>query len=161
MRYDPIAYTYEADTHCAHCAEERFGRSERGFIAENAIDREGNPVGVIAPWDEWADTSYAGTAVLACGTCGDAIETCVVECPECGVSGRWQTTLEDAPEVLVDLGPCEAFCAYAEAYQRGVAASAFRNPVLPYETTAESEAWEAGVNAWRTKNCVGQDRFPL
>ena len=28
------------------------------------------------------------------------------ECNTCGGSGRWETTLEDAPTVLVDLGPC-------------------------------------------------------
>ena len=36
--HDPIAYTYEADTHCPACAEQRFGRSARGFIAEDATD---------------------------------------------------------------------------------------------------------------------------
>jgi hypothetical protein len=28
------------------------------------------------------------------------------ECDTCGGSGRWESTLEDAPTVLVDLGPC-------------------------------------------------------
>lgn len=70
----PIAYTYEADYHCPGCAEERFGRSaECGFIALYAHDREGNPVGVLAPWDEWQQ--FTGEAeVLACGTCGGVIE---------------------------------------------------------------------------------------
>ncbi len=57
-KYDPIAYTYEADIHCPDCAEARFGRGPDGFIASLAaptlpIDREGNLVGAVAPWDEW------------------------------------------------------------------------------------------------------------
>ena len=64
--HDPIAYTYEADTHCPGCAFKRFGRDENGFVPENAEDSEGNGVGVIAPWDEWE-------GVLACGTCGGVI----------------------------------------------------------------------------------------
>lgn len=28
------------------------------------------------------------------------------DCNTCGDTGRWETTLEDAPTVLVDLGPC-------------------------------------------------------
>jgi len=72
--HDPIAYTYEADTHCPGCTEERFGRGARGFIAEDATDSEGNPVGVIAPWDEWYNVGE-GNQTLACGTCGEVIET--------------------------------------------------------------------------------------
>lgn len=74
MRHEPIAFIYEADTHCPDCAEKRFGRGTRGFIAEGAIDHEGNPVGVIAPWDEWFDAG-CGYQSLACGTCGEVIET--------------------------------------------------------------------------------------
>lgn len=73
MRLHPTAYLYEADVHCPACAEARFGRSDRGFIAEVALDREGNPVGVIAPWDEWADPDWDQPAVLACGTCHGVI----------------------------------------------------------------------------------------
>lgn len=74
---DPIAYTYEADHHCESCAEKRFGRNERGFVAEDSIDSEGNTVGAVFQWDEWwANDVYEGRthAVLACGTCGEIIE---------------------------------------------------------------------------------------
>lgn len=70
---DPIAYTYEADYHCPGCAEERFGRSERGFIGEDSTDNENNPVGVVAPWDEWQQFN-GEDETLACGTCGTVIE---------------------------------------------------------------------------------------
>lgn len=71
---DPIAYTYEADTHCPPCTEARFGRGFLGWIAYDdeagpSVDREGNPVGVIAPWDEWCDADSPDEQVLACGTC--------------------------------------------------------------------------------------------
>ena len=49
---DPIGYTYEADVHCPSCTEAKFGRGADGFIASDAVDSEGNSVGVIAPWDE-------------------------------------------------------------------------------------------------------------
>lgn len=65
--HDPIGYTYDADVHCPDCAENAHGRSGRGFIGEDKHDGEGNPVGVIAPWDE---TSPHGEH---CGTCGDRI----------------------------------------------------------------------------------------
>ena len=80
--HDPIAYTYEADHHCPGCAEARFGRTDDGFIAgENedgsvATDTEGNPVGVIAPWDEW-EQGTGETETLACGTCHGVIEESV------------------------------------------------------------------------------------
>lgn len=62
---EPIAYTYEASEHCADCAEKRFGRNERGFIAEEATDNEGNPVGtVFSPFED---------RDMVCGTCGDII----------------------------------------------------------------------------------------
>ncbi len=71
---DPIAYTYEADYHCPRCALARFGRSAAGWIGEGAHDSEGNPVGVVAPWDEWTEPSDPRTQVLSCGTCGDEID---------------------------------------------------------------------------------------
>ncbi len=49
---DPIGYTYEADVHCPACALARFGRDQYGDIGGDSTDREGNPIGVIAPWDE-------------------------------------------------------------------------------------------------------------
>ena len=64
--HDPVAYTYEADIHCPSCAFKRFGRDEHGFVSESAEDNEGNPIGVIAPWDEVDE-------IVICGTCGDEI----------------------------------------------------------------------------------------
>ena len=69
---DPIAYTYEADHHCPDCAKERFGVDRNGFVPEDAEDNEGNPVGVVAPWDEW-QSFEGGDETLACGTCGEVI----------------------------------------------------------------------------------------
>lgn len=69
---DPIAYTYEAGTHCEGCALERFGRDENGDIT--GTDNEGNEVGVIAPWDEWINPDEEGKQTLSCGTCGGLIE---------------------------------------------------------------------------------------
>jgi hypothetical protein len=64
----PIAYTYEADTHCPACTAERFGPSRDGR------DSEGNRVGAIWPWDEWCEPSEPGRQYLACGTCYGVIE---------------------------------------------------------------------------------------
>jgi hypothetical protein len=88
--YDPIAYTYDADYHCESCAEKRFGRCAiHGELAcsatgnygmpdatphDPAEDSEGNPVGVVPPWDEWWEPSE-GCQTLACGTCHALIET--------------------------------------------------------------------------------------
>ena len=75
----PIAYTYEADTHCPTCAEARYGRSADGrWIApEDSTDSEGNNVGAVAPWDEWhVHGEGAAPYVLACGTCQGVIERC-------------------------------------------------------------------------------------
>lgn len=69
----PIAYTYEAAYHCPDCAAERFGVDEHGFIPADALDGEGNPVGALAPWDEWQQ--FTGEhETLACDTCGRVIE---------------------------------------------------------------------------------------
>lgn len=73
MKYDPIAYTYEADFHCPACAEKRFGFDKSGFIT--GIDSEGNEVGVIAPWDEWHLPEVVGEQWLECATCERIIET--------------------------------------------------------------------------------------
>lgn len=74
---DPIAYTYNADRHCPECAWRKYGS-----VLDEAIDDEGNPVGAIAPWDEWHIHSehlqdFPDTpAVLMCSTCEEIIETC-------------------------------------------------------------------------------------
>jgi hypothetical protein len=97
MSHDPIAYIYEADTHCPPCAKARFGATYRTlagpgfptyelarafdsvvygpFIAEGAKDAEGNPVGAIFAWDEWEGT-------LACGTCHEVIREAYEEAEE-------------------------------------------------------------------------------
>jgi hypothetical protein len=64
----PIAYTYEADTHCPKCARERFGDDCEG------TDNEGNPVGAIWSWSEWYEYGE-GNQILGCGTCRDVIAT--------------------------------------------------------------------------------------
>lgn len=58
--HDPIAYTYEAATHCPTCTELRFGVDENRNVPEDATDGEGNGVGVIAPWDtsDWPEGIY-------------------------------------------------------------------------------------------------------
>lgn len=79
---DPIAYTYEADVHCPGCTIARFGRCPDGWVGcptcahpSDGLDSEGNPVGVVAPWDEWCEPSEHGRHVLVCGTCGDEIDS--------------------------------------------------------------------------------------
>ncbi len=74
-RLDPIAYTYEADHHCPTCAWLRFGQDEHGFVPETAEDGEGNPVGAVAPWDEWWEPSETGVQTLACSDCGAVLDT--------------------------------------------------------------------------------------
>lgn len=68
-----LAYTYEADYHCPSCATERFGLDEHGFVPVDALDAEGNPIGALAPWEEWQQYD-GGREILACGTCGDVID---------------------------------------------------------------------------------------
>ncbi len=72
---DPIAYTYEADHHCPACAIARFGSGDNGIGAdrwppETARDNEGNPIGAVAPWDEWFEPSEVRVQVLTCADCG-------------------------------------------------------------------------------------------
>lgn len=66
---DPIAYTYDADTHCPACAEARFGRCGGGFIACCVRDSEDNSVSAVFSWDEWCEPDEPGVHVLVCGTC--------------------------------------------------------------------------------------------
>lgn len=68
--HDPIAYTFEADYHCPACTEERFGRSETGFIAGESTDSEGNAVGVMFSWGVDSDHVESG---VYCGDCGAEI----------------------------------------------------------------------------------------
>lgn len=95
--HDPIAYTYDADTHCPPCAELRFGRTPDGFIAgEDAdgrpqYDAWDSPVGAIAPWEEWCEPSEVGVVTLSCGTCGGIIEQHRHDeaAPPCGHFRHW------------------------------------------------------------------------
>ena len=68
----PIAYTYEADTHCPQCAEKRFGLHNNLI---SGTDSEGNEVGVIAPWDEWHCEDSLVMQTLACATCATVLDT--------------------------------------------------------------------------------------
>ena len=80
---DPIAYTYDADTHCPRCTVARYGTGRATFGGPAylpdvrwARDSEGNPVGAIAPWDEGHEADVDGWQTLVCGTCADVIDTC-------------------------------------------------------------------------------------
>lgn len=81
---DPIAYSYDADTHCPDCARERFGANEHGHVYGE--DSEGNPVGIVSPWDE-VDVSCG----IYCGTCGEEI-----------VESQPFTVVENTPGYLPD-----------------------------------------------------------
>jgi len=107
----PIAYTYEADTHCPDCAVARFGKDPTNRCAvcgeaanrnpismagtmhrygptsheyvpgmdpwppEDARDSEGNPVGAIAPWDDWCNGEDEAVCTLTCGDCLAVLDT--------------------------------------------------------------------------------------
>jgi len=93
MSHEPIAYTYDADTHCPPCAEARFPRCEDGFIGcpddeHAAADSEGNPVGAIFPWDEDPDGIVCGTCmgVVREGWSDDPDESC--DCSSCRASDK-------------------------------------------------------------------------
>lgn len=73
---DPIAYTYEADTHCPDCCRERFG-NDYGDNVET-LDNEGNHVGAVWGWDQWYETG-CGDQTLGCGTCHCEIDKYVEE----------------------------------------------------------------------------------
>ena len=100
---DPIAYVYDADVHCEGCArqmfegtrwpgfienvtkqeaekyeEEGFGLASRARMGRwnvELTDMEGNPVGAVAPWDEWASGYEEGCENLTCGTCLGTIDS--------------------------------------------------------------------------------------
>jgi len=88
----PIAYTYEADTHCPDCAVARFGAESicppdcafdhrdgahwfYPWPPEDARDSEGNPIGAIAPWDDWCNGEDEALCTLACGDCLAVLDT--------------------------------------------------------------------------------------
>lgn len=65
-----LAFVYEADYHCADCAEKRFpGITES---SEGHEDSEGNEPGALFSDHEWWLNDIAegaDHAVLSCGTC--------------------------------------------------------------------------------------------
>lgn len=132
----PIAYTYDADTHCPPCALARFGRGDGQFIGtlangDPALDSEGNPVGVIAPWDEWCEPSEPGTATLRCGTCEGVIEQHdhaepVCGCDDCLAAEQFADGLPAGPDdgLPHDYGyPCDCpSCAQGASMREGTPA---------------------------------------
>lgn len=101
MTHDPMAYTYDADTHCPDCALARFGRDADGWIT--GTDREGNAVGIVAPWDEWQAT-FDRCQVLACGTCGAQMDDWhSVECIATGRTICDNTYREELSELVGEL----------------------------------------------------------
>lgn len=78
MSHQPIAYTYDADTHCPPCAVARLGQEPgHSWPRDDARDAEGNPVSAIFPWDEWHEVEDArGTYTLVCGTCNAVLDSC-------------------------------------------------------------------------------------
>lgn len=49
-------------------------------------------------WPDWVNGS--------CEFCDPWILDDISNCNTCGGTGRWESTFEEAPTVLVDLGPC-------------------------------------------------------
>lgn len=78
----PIAYTYDADTHCPPCTLARFGSARATFGGsayfphDDARDSEGNPLGAIFPWDQWHEVPSSGRYTLVCGTCDVVLDSC-------------------------------------------------------------------------------------
>ncbi len=87
----------DADHHCPECAAAAHGTDAEGFIPEDAEDSEGNPIGAVAPWDEW-HSGDADCETLTCGDCGAELDTAHAdphspECPE------WEPEDEPEPEL--------------------------------------------------------------
>lgn len=70
----PVAYTYQADYHCPDCTFKAHGQDDHGYPPEDAEDAEGNPIGAVAPWDEWWWQSDEPEA-LYCADCGASLAT--------------------------------------------------------------------------------------
>jgi hypothetical protein len=66
--FDVAAVVYDADTHCVHCAIERFGASALAPSTAELFDSEGNPVTIIYAFQEAPDY------VRVCGTCSEYID---------------------------------------------------------------------------------------
>ena len=77
---DVIAYTYNADYHCAECAIERFGEHPASptihrWCRDDVKDADGNAPQPVFADSEWWDAHQDATfpQSLACGTCGHTI----------------------------------------------------------------------------------------
>lgn len=121
----PLAYTYEADHHCRECTIERFGGSGN-FIAEGAIDNEGNMVGALFSWDEWyANDIFEGNseAVLNCGTCHSEIDRIDLSCDSHDMGG-WLYSGSDCDDTwyIRKCSQCEyrEFITGAELCNKGI-----------------------------------------
>jgi len=95
-KYDPIAYTFDADYYCPGCTLKRFGEcdgtcnpaykgrtdSPNRCIAcsgehdnyPTPLDSEGNIPGAVAPWDEWWNPDSDECEALICADCGGCID---------------------------------------------------------------------------------------
>jgi hypothetical protein len=74
---NPIAYAFDADTHCPSCTTARFGvEPGRSWPPEDARDSEGDSIGAIFPWDEWHEPADNGRFTLTCATCSGVIDSC-------------------------------------------------------------------------------------
>lgn len=79
----PIAYAYDATTHCAACATRRY--SAESLADGTANDREGNPVGAIFEWDsaavghcdDCADPILEPDPYGRCPACADPVDYCL------------------------------------------------------------------------------------
>lgn len=80
---DVIAYTYDADYHCAGCAIARFGEHPNSpagaypWCRDDVPDAEGNIPYPVFGDSEWWDVSPDATypQSLVCATCGGTIDT--------------------------------------------------------------------------------------
>ena len=92
--YSPIAYTYEADTHCISCTRRRFSdepgasmkftkdTDSNGIwcdLGSPTLDDEGNEIRALYCWEEWQefDEGFLAenpTQYLTCGSCIEVIE---------------------------------------------------------------------------------------
>lgn len=71
--HDPIAYTYDAATHCPGCAAEYAG-GQGALDSNTAEDSAGNAIGAIFSWTEWWQID-GKCETLTCDTCLGEIDT--------------------------------------------------------------------------------------
>jgi hypothetical protein len=64
------------------------------------------------------------------------------KCETCGGTGRWMSSTEESPNVLVDLGPCThccEFCESTEGVEGGLCEICFRD--MPMDVWVSSKCW--------------------